>query len=124
MNALLIIAHGSKSESANDEIAALATRLHNDKFQLVAHAFLEAATPSISDAVDALIADGATEIIALPYFLAAGRHVAEDVPNEITKLAAQYPQVKFILALHIGAAKKIAATIDAHIYDYIRDQKT
>ncbi|MHB1186063.1 sirohydrochlorin chelatase [Thiobacillus sp.] len=37
---------------------------------------------------------GATEIVAFPYFLAAGTHVAQDIPEAIAELSAEHPAVK------------------------------
>ena len=37
---------------------------------------------------------GATEIVAFPYFLAAGTHVAQDIPEAIAEFSAEHPAVK------------------------------
>ena len=118
MKALLLIAHGSRSASANDEIRALATQLRgvNQAFALVEHAFLEMAKPNIVQGGKKLIADGADEIIVLPYFLAAGKHVAEDVPAQVALLKQQHPQVKITLASHLGSATKIRSLIHEHLH--------
>ncbi len=117
MKALLVIAHGSRSASANDEIRELATQLRetNPAFDLVEHAFLEMAEPNIVQGGKKLVADGADEIVVLPYFLAAGRHVAEDVPAEVALIEQQYPHVKITMASHFGSATGILSFIHQHL---------
>ena len=54
-------------------------------------AFLELAEPSIPAGLAALAAQGATEIVAFPYFLAAGTHMAQDIPDAIAEFGAVHP---------------------------------
>lgn len=117
MKALLLIAHGSRSASANDEIRALTAQLRNKGggFNLVDCAFLEMTEPDIVRGGDKLAAAGATEIVVLPYFLAAGRHVAEDIPAEIARIERRHPRIKITLASHFGAAPGVPELIHGHL---------
>jgi len=86
MKALLLIAHGSRRQASNDEVISLANSLMksmSDEYNIISAGFLELAEPLISDALDDCLNNGATEIIVVPYFLSAGRHVQTDVPKEI-----------------------------------------
>ncbi|MGD2117726.1 MAG: CbiX/SirB N-terminal domain-containing protein [Chromatiales bacterium] len=95
MKALLLVAHGSRRESSNEEIRQV-TRCLADKageqFGDVRCAFLELAEPSIPDGIIECAEAGASEVIVLPYFLSAGRHVAEDIPEEISKTDGRLPE--------------------------------
>ena len=117
MKALLLIAHGSRNASANDEIRALTARLRDagGRFDLVECAFLEMTEPNIVQSGDKLVADGAKEIIVLPYFLAAGRHVAQDIPAEVARIATQHPKIKITTASHLGASPEMSQLIHAHL---------
>ena len=89
MRSLLIVAHGSRRAASNDEVRALTEQVAaqaGDRYGQVACAFLELAEPSIPEGVSALIAAGSTEVTVVPYFLSAGRHVAEDIPAEVAKV--------------------------------------
>jgi len=105
VQALIIVAHGSRVRASNDEIrllaAALATRIA-DRYQHTAVAFLELADPSIGAAIDAAVATGAREIVVLPYFLAAGKHVTRDIPAIVQERQAAYPAVTIRLADYLG----------------------
>ncbi len=92
MKALLLIAHGSRREASNQEVKALARQLHKQatpEFVCVVPAFLELAEPDIPTGVDLCVETGATEVIVVPYFLAAGRHVVTDIPQAL-QTAQQY----------------------------------
>lgn len=110
MKALLLVAHGSRRESSNQEIRDLTARLAactGDRFGHVGHAFLEIAEPSIPDGIQQCIDQGAAEVVVLPYFLSAGRHVAEDIPNDVALKQAEYPNVRMRIAPYLGAADEV-----------------
>lgn len=114
MSSLLIIAHGSRRAASNDEVRALAEVVRaqpNQAYDHVETAFLELAEPSIPDGLKALAARGATEIVAFPYFLAAGTHVAQDIPEAIAEFTAAQPAVKVRLTPHLGASAVLPAAI-------------
>jgi sirohydrochlorin ferrochelatase len=57
------------------------------QYDKVERAFLELADPLIPAGVEALIETGTDDITVVPYFLSAGRHVVEDIPAEVAKVA-------------------------------------
>ncbi|MHB1214107.1 MAG: sirohydrochlorin chelatase [Thiobacillus sp.] len=114
MPSLLIIAHGSRRAASNDEIRQLADAVRVQPAHAYDHveaAFLELAEPGILDGLTALAARGATEIVAFPYFLAAGTHVAQDIPDVIAGFGVAYPAVKVRLTQHLGASAALPAAI-------------
>lgn len=114
MPSLLIIAHGSRRAASNDEVRQLAEAVRAQPRQAYEHietAFLELAEPSIPDGLVALAAQGATDIVAFPYFLAAGTHVAQDIPEAIAEFTAAHPGVKVRLTPHLGASEALPAAI-------------
>jgi sirohydrochlorin ferrochelatase len=107
VNALIIVAHGSRRETSNLEILSLADKLKlevGDRFKTVSVAFLELTQPSINDAVVSCFKQGANEVTILPYFLSAGNHVSEDVPAITQQLIEQWPDKAIKVIPHIGAA--------------------
>lgn len=106
MNALLIIAHGSRKQSSNDEVAQLAQRTaeSTSEFEIVCHGFLELTTPDVPTTIQSAIDQGATRIVVMPYFLAAGYHVQEDLPGLLETARRQHPEIDIQCVDHIGAA--------------------
>jgi sirohydrochlorin ferrochelatase len=114
MPSLLIIAHGSRRGASNDEVRQLAEQVRAQPGQGYVHveaAFLELAEPDIQDGLAALVAQGATDIVAFPYFLAAGTHVAQDIPEAIAAFAAEHPHIKVRLTAHLGASAALPTAI-------------
>ena len=114
MKCLLIIAHGSRRRISNDEVRALAACIRTkvrDQFGTVECAFLELEEPSIPDAIRKCVKKGASEIVVMPYFLSAGRHVVEDIPREVALTRDQYPDVCIHIAPYLGSIDTIADLI-------------
>ena len=114
MRALLLVAHGSRREASNEEVRDFARRLAGElgeRFGRVDCAFLELAAPAIEDAVHALHADGVRDVLVYPFFLAAGRHVASDIPEIIRELDAQHPDMELTLARYLGADPELPAFV-------------
>lgn len=114
MPSLLIIAHGSRRAASNEEVRKLADQVRvqaGNAYDDVETAFLELAEPSIPKGLAALAARGATEIVAFPYFLAAGTHVAQDISGAIAEFSAAHPAVKVRMTPHLGASATLPAAI-------------
>ena len=110
MRGLLLVAHGSRREASNEEVRRIAAQLRErsgDGFVAVEAGFLELAEPLIPDGIECLIRQGASEVIVLPYFLSAGRHVAQDIPAEVAPKQAQHPDIKIRIAPYLGSADGI-----------------
>ena len=114
MQALVLIAHGSRRQASNQEVMDLATRVQrsaSNHYQLIKAGFLELASPSIPEAIEACIESGATTVVVVPYFLAAGRHVAEDIPGIVKPVAEQHPQMRIRISGHIGMSDSMTRLI-------------
>ncbi len=114
--ALLIVAHGSRRAESNAEVRRLTERIArlvsaDPRIRVVRCAFLELAEPRIGEGIDACVAQGAEEIVVLPYFLAAGRHVQADIPAEVEAKRAQHPGIRITLAPHLGASEALAGLL-------------
>ncbi len=109
MKHVVIIAHGSRRMASNDEVRKVTHQFSQQAhdFDRVSCAFLELDEPSIPQGLLNAIEQGATEIIVLPYFLSAGRHVSEDIPAQIAPVQDTHPEVEIKIAPYLGAAETI-----------------
>jgi sirohydrochlorin ferrochelatase len=86
---LVLVAHGSRRASSNEEVRQVAAQLAEKagaEYEMVLAAFLELAEPLIPAGVQYCLDSGMEEVVVLPYFLSAGRHVVEDIPAEVAKV--------------------------------------
>lgn len=107
MKALLVVAHGSRRAESNEEVRNLTACLERQAGAAFGHvrcAFLELADPSIPDGLRTAVRAGASEIIVVPYFLSAGRHVVKDIPAEVEIVRREHPEISISLAPYLGAS--------------------
>jgi sirohydrochlorin cobaltochelatase len=98
-DALLIAAHGSRDEAGVEEFRALAGAWRNlrpDRLQ--AEGFLEFVQPTIGQAIDDLVARGASRVVVVPAMLMAAGHVKNDVPSEVQEGRIRHPNIAFPMA--------------------------
>ena len=111
---LLVVAHGSRRAASNDEVRTLVGRLRDapgTPFASIEAAFLELAEPSIDDGLALLSGRGARHIVVMPYFLAAGAHVAQDIPDILARFGASHAGIRLSLKPHIGHANGMGRLI-------------
>jgi sirohydrochlorin ferrochelatase len=110
--AILLMAHGSRIPEANDavrEIAAMVAEMTD--YEIVEVSFREQHLPNIQAGIDACVAKGAARVLLLPYFLFVGAHVQEDLPEEMARARARYPDVEFTMGSHLGVHRKLAEVV-------------
>ena len=101
---VLLVAHGSRNPRAAEEHERLCAAVSEAIAPVpVRPAYLEIASPSIPDAIEAAVAAGATQVRLLPHFLNSGNHVLVDLPAAAEAARARHPQVRIELAEHLGA---------------------
>jgi len=113
-NALIIVAHGSRKASSNEEVKALGEKvksLQDRRYSLVMTAFLEFATPSLEESILSCVDKGVNEIVILPYFLASGNHVTRDIPEVLQMIQESHPQVKITLKEHLGSSSAMVGLL-------------
>lgn len=109
---VILVDHGSKRAAANDmlmDVVALFRRVSGHPIVEPAH--MELAEPSIQQAFDACVAQGATAVVVHPYFLSPGRHSTTDIPNLVAEAAARHPGVRYHVTPPLGLDDKIAQVI-------------
>lgn len=93
MTGLIIFAHGSSVEAANNAVRDAAATIRQRTSYQVQAAFLELASPDLPAAVQQMIESGAGRIIIVPYFLTPGVHLTQDLPRIVRELRNIYQGV-------------------------------
>ncbi len=101
--AVLLVAHGSRRQEANDDLVRLADLVRKRAtFDHVETAYLELAEPSIPDGLEKCVATSPERVLIAPYFLSAGVHVVNDLEEFRSDFAARHPEIDFAVAGHLG----------------------
>ena len=107
--ALLVMVHGSPRPESNNAMFAVVEEVKTREiYPIVSVGFMECNEPSIPDAIDDIIKQGAKSVVAVPYFLHTGNHVADDLPSALEEAQAKYPDVKFSMGDYLGHDAVIA----------------
>ena len=106
--ALVVMVHGSPRPIANAEMFRVVEAVkQRGVFPIVEVGFMECNTPTIPEAIAVCIEQGADEIIAVPYFLHTGTHVADDLPTLIEEAMDRYPGVTFRMGDYLGRSERL-----------------
>ena len=102
--AIIILGHGSRSTGADEAIKQIAGEVKRfGTFEIVAHAFLQYASPSLNHALEDCIQKQATKVIIVPFLMQSGTHVANDIPALMMKAKQRHPDVDIQVTDHVGA---------------------
>jgi len=114
--AVLIVDHGSRNPRANAQLEALAQRVAEQRPDWIVHfAHMEIAEPDIPTGLARCVADGAASIVVHPYFLGAGFHIEETVPEKVAEAARAHPHVRVTISAHFGSHDGVADLLIEHV---------
>jgi cobalt transport protein ATP-binding subunit len=111
--ALLVVGHGSRDAAATaefDRLVALVGALLPGT--PVGAGYLELAEPHIDDALDALVAAGATDVVAVPVVLFGAGHLKDDGPAVLGRARRRHPHASFRLARDLGTHPAVLAVAE------------
>lgn len=115
-SAVIIVDHGSRLRESNDQLLAVVEEYRRRwPGRVVEPAHMELAEPTIAQAFNRCVEQGARSVVVVPYFLAPGRHWTEDIPRLAAEAAAPYPQVRHVVAPPLGLHPLMLDVIDARI---------
>jgi sirohydrochlorin ferrochelatase len=111
--ALIIVDHGSTVGEANDMLAEVARLVESKEsgFDIVKYCHMELAEPTIEQAFDACVKEGAASVVVHPYFLSPGRHSTRDIPAMVKAAAGKHPGVTYRVTEPLGVHGKIIEVI-------------
>jgi energy-coupling factor transporter ATP-binding protein EcfA2/sirohydrochlorin ferrochelatase len=113
MSDLFLIGHGSRDPAAAAEFAAVldAVRARLGPARC-GGGFLELAEPHVDAALERLIADGADDIVAVPYVLFGAGHLKDDGPAVLARARRRHPRVRLRLARDLGVHPALLDTAE------------
>jgi sirohydrochlorin ferrochelatase len=94
---IVVFAHGSRVEPANEAVRLVATELALAGYEPVEAAFLELGQPDLPQAAAKLAAQGCRRIIVTPYFLTLGLHMERDLPKLVQAISLNNNNLEIIV---------------------------
>lgn len=115
-DAVIIVDHGSRRKESNlmlNEFVEMYRR--KTGYKIVEPAHMELAEPSIGDAFQSCVQQGAHRIIISPFFLGPGRHWSQDIPSLSAEAAKQHPGVSYIVTAPLGLHELLVDVVNDRI---------
>ena len=110
--ALILFAHGSRDPKWAEPFKAIQTLIRAQvPDTTVELAFLELMQPGIQECLSNLVKQGVKRVSIVPIFLAAGRHLREDLPTLIAPIRQQFPDLEINVSAPIGEIPEFQAAI-------------
>lgn len=115
---LVLLAHGSRNPNWQSPFEALLKDLRAETGEdRVYLAYLQMATPSLSEVVRDLCAQGVRTLRILPLLMSAGNHADEDIPAEKDALLKQFPDLVLEVLPPIGSQPRFKAMMRELVKD-------
>lgn len=119
--ALIFVDHGSRFQAANvmlEEVVRMA-REHGG-YDLVEAAHMELAEPTLEQAFERCVAQGAERVVVHPYFLSPGRHSQSDIPRMTREAGAKYPHVETWMTEPLGVDDRLIEVVLSRVEECLR----
>jgi sirohydrochlorin cobaltochelatase len=114
----LLIGHGSRDADGNQEFMDFVNEIRRSTPEQHFEAcFLELATPTIPDGIDACVQQGADRIVVVPVILLAASHVKQDIPEFLDAARQKYPNVQIVYGRNIGLHEQIIDLLIARFHE-------
>lgn len=112
MKAILLYGHGARNPEWAEPFHRIRAAIKaRDPKALVEPGFLELMRPSFDEGVACLVDQGATQIVVVPIFMAAGSHVKKDLPQLAANAMDRHPGLVIELAAPVGEAETVLAAM-------------
>ena len=120
--AIIVFAHGSRIESANEAVRNVAAELaRQGGFPHVEAAFLELGKPDLEGAIVRLAAEGVRQFIVIPYFLTLGLHMDRDLPRIAEDISNKYNDLEIQVAPPLDGHPALVQVLLARARDLLHD---
>jgi sirohydrochlorin ferrochelatase len=118
MEAVVYISHGSRSNDWNEQFISFITEtMKGNIAPIQAYGFFELASPSIGEAIQSCIQQGATTVTVVPVLLLSGNHALIDIPTEIKEAQEQFPAIPIMYADVLGSDAMFLPTIRSKLQE-------
>ncbi len=116
--AIILLGHGSRVPYAGKHMEKVASGL-KEKFgyRIVEICYMSRLGPHFPEIFEMCVAQGATDIMVIPYFLHDGLHLVLDIPEMMQEMAALYPHVKLVLGQNLGFDEVLVDLVEQRIVD-------
>jgi sirohydrochlorin ferrochelatase len=112
LTGVIIVDHGSRRQESNEMLLTAAAAFKaTSGYTIVEPAHMEIAEPTIADAFEACVAQGAQKVVVFPYFLSPGKHWKHDIPALVEAAATRHPGTEWLVTAPFGLHPQVQQII-------------
>lgn len=112
MRGIVLFAHGARDPEWARPFEEIRKRVSASRPEYpIALAYLEIHSPTLEEAIQSVVDEGASAVVVFPLFMAQGSHLKQDLPKILEAIRAQYPHVPISLEPALGEMPEILAAI-------------
>jgi sirohydrochlorin ferrochelatase len=120
--AVILFAHGSVVEEANQGVRDLARRIQETgPYPYVRASFLGPGQPELGPVIAEALEAGFHRIVVIPYFLMLGIHLRRDLPALVTALKQRHPNVEIQVGRSLEDHPEMASLVLSRIREVIEE---
>ena len=108
---LVLLAHGSKDPRWREPFKNLFCKAAKDS-ERVRLAYMEFTGPTLLEVAEECALENVESLRVLPLFMAAGAHLATDVPEQLSQVSERYPKMRIEVLPPIGEDPRVAALME------------
>lgn len=117
---ILLVAHGSEVAGATSDLQKIAAVVRQETgVAIVEIGYLSGTSPSISEGVSSCVAQGVTDLLAMPYFLSAG-YLQRKALRQVETLVGEHPHVTLYKAAPLGQHPRFVDVVQDRIEEALR----
>ena len=118
MRGIVLFAHGARDPGWARPFEAIRDRMRASRPEYpIALAYLELMSPTLEEAIESLVHEGAVAITVFPLFMAQGGHLKQDIPRILDAIRATHPRIPIALEPAIGDVPQLLDAIAAWILE-------
>lgn len=116
MRGIVLFAHGAREPGWARPFEEIRERVRASRPEYpIALAYLELMTPTLEEAIQSVIDEGALAVTVYPLFMAQGGHLKEDLPRILDAIRATHAHIPIALEPPIGEVPGILDAIAAWV---------
>ena len=119
--AIILFAHGSAVEEANQGVRDLAARIRTaGNYAHVRASFLGPGQPELGPAIAEAVEAGFHRIVVIPYFLTDGKHLRRDLPRLVKVEEQKFPKLEIQVGRSLEDHPEMASLVLSRIQEITR----
>lgn len=112
MRGIVLFAHGARDPQWAQPFEEIRERVRAKRPEYpIELAYLELMSPTLEEAIQSVVREGALAVTVFPLFMAQGGHLTQDLPRILEAIRPSYPHIPISLEPPIGEVPEILEAI-------------